>query len=214
MTEKVVKLRNEMKAKKPTFTRTDVHRYNFTPKWRKARGLHNKIRLNIKGHEKAPSQGYRSPVLARGLTRKGLQPVLVYTINDLRIIDSKKQVALIASNLGTKKRVELLNEALKLNVQVENVKDVNKFIDSVKQDLQSRKEQLKKRTAKKEKTKQESLKKAEEKAAEGKKSQEEVKEEVLDSKMKENKHVKQEVSQVKEDKKMGHKESSVPGTKE
>lgn len=54
--------KNVIRKKKPKFIRQDTNRAKkFKIKWRKPKGMHSKLRLNKKGHQKSPSQGYRAP---------------------------------------------------------------------------------------------------------------------------------------------------------
>ena len=57
-----------LRKKKPRFIRRDyTKRKNLGKKWRRPKGIDNKLRLNIKGHGKKISQGYRSAKRIRGL---------------------------------------------------------------------------------------------------------------------------------------------------
>ena len=82
----LLEIRKKLKAKKPTFIRTDSNRKKYKNNWRKPRGLHNKRRLNVKGHQKNPSHGYRSPVEVRGLHTSGLELANISNIKGIVVI--------------------------------------------------------------------------------------------------------------------------------
>ncbi len=64
--------------------------------------------------------GYRSPAAVRGMTKKGYKPVSVSNKHDLEKIDPTKQVAVIRSSVGKKKRMEIITEAEKKQIRVMN----------------------------------------------------------------------------------------------
>lgn len=154
-----------MRKKKPKFIRQDTHRAKkFQIKWRKPKGMHSKLRLNKKGHQKSPSQGYRAPKKIRII-----KPFLIYTLKDL---DNKSGI--IASRLGIKKKIELLKKAKEKKVDILNVKDIDAFIKNAEDEIKKRKEKKKHREERKKKSKEEVEKKKETK----KKDEEEEKKEI------------------------------------
>ena len=152
----MIELRKKIKSKKPKFARTDSNKYKFKNKWRKPRGLHNKLRLNKKGHIKKPSKGYRSPKEVRGLTKDGLRPMIVSNVNEI-----KKDISIIISKkVGNKKKLHILEKAKDLNIRVINIKNVDETINKIKEKKHKQKQITKKREEQKQKSKEESLKKA------------------------------------------------------
>lgn len=218
----LLEIRKKLKAKKPTFLRTDSNRKKYKNKWRKPRGLHNKRRLKFKGHQKNPSQGYRSPVDVRGLHTSGLELVNISNIKELDNIKKETQIIEIATRVGMKNKIKILEACKTKGVQVSNIKDIDKFIKEVNDKLELNKKQKLKKIAEKKKSKASSIKKAEEKKKEGKEdgkedgkeNQEEVKEEILKSKPKEEKQAKQAKQSNTTLAKEGHQQSSVPGSKQ
>ena len=159
--EKAVELRNERKAKKPRFRRSDAHRVpRLEMKWHKPKGGDNKIRRKLRGHPRQARIGWGSPRDAYGLSPEGFEQVVVYTLEDLAKV---KGACIIARTLGGRKRMILLKKAQEMKLKVLNFQDTAQTIKDIEEDLKSRKEQEKVRMSKKEKTKQESLKKAAEK---------------------------------------------------
>ncbi|MBU1203765.1 MAG: hypothetical protein KKG60_01720 [Nanoarchaeota archaeon] len=168
------------KKKKPKFNRQDnfLKKFRKTRKWRNPRGIHNKVRLQKKGHRKSPSRGYRAPESIKGMHPSGLKVIIVFSKKDLVGIDKNKQGALISHSVGLKNKLILLEEAGKLGIKILNIKDVELFMKKKKEELEKRKDKKKKRETKKEKFKKEAEKRAETKKMkeqEGEKKTEEEK---------------------------------------
>jgi large subunit ribosomal protein L32e len=130
--ENLLKQRKMLKRRKPIFLRKDWHkmyvlgyRSKKKQKWRKASGRHNKIREKVAGQQKMPSIGYRSPRLVRG-TIHGQIPMLINNKNELKKITAES-IAIIASNVGKKKRIEIAEEAKKLGISIHNISKKNKI---------------------------------------------------------------------------------------
>ena len=117
---KLLRIRKKSKAKKPGFRRQEGYRYErLGDGWRRPRGRHSKLRKGEKPRGKKPSTGFGSPKAVRGLTADGYTPVYVSNAGDLRKV-SKKEIAVVRSGVGKKKRLEIAKEAEKLNVKVRN----------------------------------------------------------------------------------------------
>jgi large subunit ribosomal protein L32e len=121
--ERLLEIRKKIKKKKPSFKRQEWFRMKrLGTKWRKPRGEHSKLRRHIKARGALPTVGYRSPSKVRGLNREGLREVIVRNIKDMEKINKKEEIAIIASTVGKKKRLELLEYAHKNNIKVGNQK--------------------------------------------------------------------------------------------
>ncbi len=167
--EEVVQLRNERKAKKPRFRRSDVLRVpRLEMKWHKPKGGDNKIRRKLRGHPRQPRIGWGSPRDARGLSPEGFEQTVVHTEEELKEV---KGACIIARTLGARKRILLLKKAQEMKLKVLNFQDAGKEIKNIEENLKARKEQEKARLSKKEKIKQEALKKAQAKEKEKKKEE-------------------------------------------
>ncbi|WP_456454325.1 50S ribosomal protein L32e [Methanopyrus sp.] len=119
--KRLLKLREELKRKKPKFRRQEWHRYKrLGEKWRRPKGRHSKMRRKLKSRPKMPNPGYGSPKKVRGLHPSGYEEVLVYNPKDLEKIDPKRQAARIASRVGKRKRQEILDKAEELGIVVLN----------------------------------------------------------------------------------------------
>lgn len=119
----LLELKKNMKKKRPKFRRQEWFRMKrLGEKWRKPRGEHSKLRRHIKARGSIPRIGYGSPKEVRGLNKDGYREVIVKNIKDLEKINKKEEIAIIASTVGKKKRLELLEYAYKNNIRVGNQK--------------------------------------------------------------------------------------------
>ncbi len=215
--KKLLEIRKILKSRKPNFIRGDSNKEKCKTrlKWKKPRGLHNKRRLRKKGHQKNPSVGFRSPRQVRSLDKHGLVPYIVRNVKDLKKLDKESNSLILASGVGLKKRIIILEECLKNDIQVSNLKDIKSFIDESKGKLSEKKKSSEKRKDKKKKEVEAAKKKKEEDKKDKKKGTKDMKKEILESKQKEEKNI--DVSAVKKDttqSKGGHQASNVPGTKQ
>ncbi len=215
--KKLLEIRKILKSRKPNFVRGDSNKEKCKTrlKWKKPRGLHNKRRLKKKGHQKNPSVGFRSPKQVRALDRKGLVPYLVRNVKDLKKLDKDSNSLVLASGIGLKKKMVILEECLKNNLQVSNVKNITLFLEESKTKLSNKKKSSEKRKDKKKREIEAAKKKKEEEKKDKKKETKEMKKEILESKQKEEKNL--DVASVKKDttqSKGGHQASNVPGTKQ
>ncbi len=113
-----------MGRKKPKFVRTDSFRLARLGKnrkklqvWRRAKGMHNKLRKQREGYPAIPTIGYGSPRKESGKVQ-GLNPVLVHNLNELQSVD-KNSIAIIA-RIGAKKKIEMLKVAQEKGIKVLN----------------------------------------------------------------------------------------------
>ncbi|MBW3004729.1 50S ribosomal protein L32e [Candidatus Woesearchaeota archaeon] len=161
-----LKLRKQIKSKKPKYLREDYHKKKAVSKksWRGPSGRHSKMRHGFQGHRATLQVGYGSPREARHLHSSGLLPVLVCNINELSALDKSKQAAVISSSVGIKKKVEIVNKSKELGVKVINVKDIAAFLQKIDDQLKKKKEKKEKVAKDKAAKKKEKEKKAEEKA--------------------------------------------------
>ena len=118
----LIKLREEIKRRKPKFVRYLSKRYKKLRRsgYRRPKGRHNKMRLRIFGKPRLVSVSYGVPKEVRGLHPSGYEEILVHNIKELESADPKKQVVRIASSVGTKKKIELLRRAEELGIVVLN----------------------------------------------------------------------------------------------
>lgn len=119
--QELLKLREEIKAKKPEFRAQESWRYKRVKEsWRRPRGIDNRMRRSLKGWPKLVKIGYGSPKVTRHLHPSGYNDVLIYNVDDLIRLDKNKDAARIAGSVGRRKRIQILKKAKELNIKVLN----------------------------------------------------------------------------------------------
>jgi large subunit ribosomal protein L32e len=120
--DKALRIRRKVKAKKPEFVRYESWRYARLKRtaWRRQKGLDNKVRLKLKGWEVSPNVGYRGPRMARNLHPSGYREVIVHNLEELEGVDPKKYAVRIAHTVGTRKRMLILGKTEELGLKVLN----------------------------------------------------------------------------------------------
>lgn len=178
MSKELLELRKRIKAKKPVFIRQDAHKKKRLAKnWRRPKGIQSKMRLKRKGYRRSVSKGFKSPREVRGLHKSGVEPVLISSPKELKVIEKGKQGVIISKGVGLRKRIEIAKEAEKAGIRVLNIKDTKKFIEKVEESIKQKKEEIKKIKSERERKKVEvQKKKKEEKKTEEEKKEEEKKE--------------------------------------
>ncbi|KAJ3281476.1 60S ribosomal protein L32 [Blyttiomyces sp. JEL0837] len=92
------------------------------PSWRKVKGIDNRVRRRFKGNIPMPKIGYGSNIKTRHVMPNGFKKFLVSNVRDLELLlmHNRTYAAEIAHNVSSKKRVEILERALQLDVKVTN----------------------------------------------------------------------------------------------
>ncbi len=117
------KERKRAMKKKPEFKRHETcKRAKLSDSWRKPRGKHSKVRQKHRGKRLMPSIGYRIPAKLRGINRAGYREVRVSAPSDIGRLDPKKEMAVIASSVGRKKRLEIMKAAEDAGVGITNTR--------------------------------------------------------------------------------------------
>lgn len=163
--KKLLELRKKLNAKRPRFTQAVHHKRKrlSSTRWRKPKGMHGKQRHQFHGKPANVKPGYRGPKAVRGLSRKGLEQVLIHNPAQLASIEPKTQ-AVIIGRIGDKKRAAILAQCAEKNITILNVKDINDKIKAITERIEQRK-----------KAKTDAKKKRDDKKAKAKKQQKEEK---------------------------------------
>ncbi|MCB9358580.1 hypothetical protein H6503_01490 [Candidatus Woesearchaeota archaeon] len=135
------------------FPRYNSHKLKkLARKWRKPRGLHNKVRLSHKGYTKLVKVGYG--------TAGKIQPLVVKNLTDIAALKAGTEIV-VSSSLGQKKRLELIKKAEELKLKIINIKSdyAQKVAESMKQKKDAKAEKKKKKEQKQKEAKEKKPKK-------------------------------------------------------
>ena len=162
MTAHLLKARAASKARKPTYRRVQAHQFaklNHETKWRKPKGMGNKVRRGRRGKPSMPEVGFKSPFSVSGLDHNGLRPVVVNNVADLAKVDSKTVVVVIGATVGGRKRIDVLNAAVTAKLKVSGHNDIAKSVKKLtKVSTKTASAPVKKAVAKKSEKKSEEVK--------------------------------------------------------
>jgi large subunit ribosomal protein L32e len=164
--KELLEKRKGLKRKKPEFVYQDAHKKVRIPwKWRRPRGSGSKMRIGMKGYRRPLEVGWGSPKSVEGLDRNGLMPAVVHNTAELAKLDPKKDIVVIASSVGTKKKITIIEQAAKKGLKISNFKDAEKFAKDAKDGVEKRKNEKRRIKEAREKKKETALKDAEKKKA-------------------------------------------------
>lgn len=112
------------KRNKPKFLRKDWHKeiklgstVKKNRKWRGAKGRHNKIRLNRKGHSQRPKIGWGAEAKTKGFN-DGIKTIRVENLRVLELL--KEGVGIIIGSVGKKKREAIISRANEKKIRILN----------------------------------------------------------------------------------------------
>ncbi|HLD00447.1 MAG TPA: eL32 family ribosomal protein [Candidatus Nanoarchaeia archaeon] len=169
---RLLKIRSQIKKTKPTFV---IKESNYSArverKWRFPMGRHSGSRQYWRGKPILPTPGYGSPKAVRGLSRSGLQRIVVSNVEQLAKLDPITQGAIISSGVGKKKKLDLLKLASEKKITLLNVKDNTTEITKIEQEYAQRiklkQDKFKKNVTKKEEKKKRAEEKKKEESKKG-----------------------------------------------
>jgi large subunit ribosomal protein L32e len=119
--KELLEKRKKVSEHRPKFVRQESWRYDrLAENWRKPKGKDNKMRLQVSGVPRLVKVGYGGPKEVRGLHPSGYTDNLVFNINDLLSLDSKKDAIRIGHVVGKLKRKEILDKSVELGIKVLN----------------------------------------------------------------------------------------------
>jgi large subunit ribosomal protein L32e len=113
--------RAAISGRRPAFKRQEWFRYSkLGEKWRRPKGIHSKMKRNLKRRPPVVDIGFRGPLSVRGLHPSGFEEVLIHNVEGLENIDPKVQAVRIGGSVGTKKRIAIEDRAAELGIRVLN----------------------------------------------------------------------------------------------
>lgn len=113
--------RSEKNKSRPAFKRQNWFRYKrLGTSWRRAKGIHSKLRRGFKYRPSKVKIGFRGPKSVRGLHPSGFEEVLIQNVKDLEKLDVKKHAARIASAVGSRKREMIIEKANEMELRILN----------------------------------------------------------------------------------------------
>ncbi len=132
-TKHLLQVRAKMKAHQPLFVVKESHKSaRVGRRWRANRGIHSGQRQMHRGKPSMPTPGFGVPRLIKGLHSSGLQFVIVHTLSQLETINPQTQGVLIGSTVGQRKKLQILDAAVKKKITLFQTKDANKTIESIR----------------------------------------------------------------------------------
>lgn len=113
--------RAAISRRRPAFKRQEWFRYvKLGESWRRPKGIHSKMRRNLKRRPPVVDIGFRGPKEVRGLHPSGFEEVFIYNVDGLENVNSKTQAVRIGGTVGTKKRIIIQDKAKELGIRVLN----------------------------------------------------------------------------------------------
>lgn len=142
-----MRIRKTQNKKRPSFRRVESWRYKKLAKkgWRKQLGIDNKTRRKTKNGVKSPEPGYRNPKAIRGLHPSGLEDMLVMHKREVDELDPEVHGIRIASRLGARKRIDLIDYAQEKGFRILNLaisKEELMEFEEMEDDLEDEEENL------------------------------------------------------------------------
>ncbi len=129
---KIPKWVRELRLKRPAFIRQESWRYiRLKPSWRRPRGKDSKMRLQLRGWPSLVKIGYRTPRQYRGLHPSGYEEVLVRRPEDLQGLNPEAHAVRIASSVGMRKRLLIMEEAKRLGLKILNPPRIMEEVEKV-----------------------------------------------------------------------------------
>ena len=132
--ERLLEVRKTMKRRKPNFhiQNSNDPKKRFAGRWKRPKGLQNKMRERRRGNPRYVEPGYGSPSAVRGASPAGLFPVVVSNVEQLSSIRPGEDGVVIGSTVGMRKRAAIVKAAVdkKLTLLNFDAAEISKKIDA------------------------------------------------------------------------------------
>ena len=113
--------RKQLKKRKPEFKRHETcKRKHISDSWRRPKGKKNSRRTRQRGRGKMPSIGFGTPKEVRGLNSLGLKEIRACNPEEVRKLNPKTDMLIVAASVGRKKRLDMLKAAEEMKLRVGN----------------------------------------------------------------------------------------------
>ena len=120
-TKEALAKRAIISGRRPAFKRQEWFRYaKLGEMWRRPKGIHSKMKRNMKRRPPVVDIGFRGPISVRNLHPSGFEEVMVYNVDGLEGINPEVQAIRIGGTVGTKKRLAIQERADELGIRVLN----------------------------------------------------------------------------------------------
>ena len=118
---KLLEVRKAMKRRKPNFQiqNSNDPKKRFAGRWKRPKGLQNKMRERRKGNPRYIEPGYGSPVAVKGATTEGLFPIVVRNVADLEKVKVDNGV-IISASVSMKKKAQIAKVAAERKLKLLN----------------------------------------------------------------------------------------------
>ncbi|MFT4312781.1 MAG: eL32 family ribosomal protein [Candidatus Woesearchaeota archaeon] len=160
MTKDIQEVKQHIKSKRPTFIRsgaTHIKRVSRSG-YRKPKGVHNKVGNNKKGRRTTIKTGFGYPKITRNVRADGLNIKYVSSETDIAHIDPKTDIVILASSLGSRKRIEIVELLSKKSIKIDGIEDASSYISQIQESVKKRKSEQQKKIDVRNKKKDEAVK--------------------------------------------------------
>jgi len=129
-TKQLLKTKAQIRSIRPRFMRQkgNLKKRISRSSYRAPKGLQSKMGDNKAGHRSQIKTGFGYPKDVRGLDMSGRKIIMIQNVAQANSIDVANSVAVVASTLGQKKRIEIVKILSQKNVPMRNIKDAAKFL--------------------------------------------------------------------------------------
>lgn len=107
---------------KQRISNAKIYSFALQHKWRKPKGIDNRVRRRFKGQYLMPNIGYGSNKRTRHMLPTGFKKFLVHNVRELEVLLMQNRVYCgeIAHGVSSKKRKEIVERAKQLSVRLTN----------------------------------------------------------------------------------------------